>query len=747
MAADRPSGVGASVGDASEPGAPGSPAAEVSAAVEAASRPSAEVRGYIDLTLGAWRPREAAMQLATTLGVALGPGLPLDPETSPITVGIRGIDVGVAGDPIAFLAHDDARRIAAALPAAATIVVLAPRYGRGIGTLNDWLFFFLRRRALSLVVIGDEPATAMARAAFERRRGIEPPRAGRPIAEFSPGQQRLLRFFPGLLPRTMAERFGIDAAAAALIPGGPSHWLVPPEFRDTDPANAAPELDAMEEVETLDEGFKALAQSFCTAHFADSAALAAIAARTFHAGEIDLARELAARARNVARDPAAAAAADMVRQEIRLYQRRFAEILATPEPSRRAPEVLRTGLATARLRAGIERGERNNAPAGIDALIARLEAKMADPDDIHLLCLHIAARIAASETAAVMPLVELVAAAARQRGDERLVFLAATNQAGLARARGDPTAERSALARAFATSDGSRSLAEIVAMNAQLARAEDDPASLAARGAWLRAALAWLAFDPVEAFPSSAVATMLGTASVPRTQLDQSISEAIAATLHKALPDLAAAVGQDEPLPGVRVATMRETPTRLIGGPGAAVLWSPEAAEGPPPSPARLRLLGLAWAALRAACPAAEASGSGSILIDDNAGFDLPSTHDAALTVALRTGVPEVIFGNEALAIDSASRPRLVTDLRVGLSPAVAGISGPAATPLVRFRRHLHETTLSGRDAEILAPIRERGRMPLGSLAVLLGMPLVEMERLLRALEARCVVRIEFEAR
>ncbi len=61
-------------------------------------RRPAEARRYVDLTLGAWRPREAAVQLATTLGIALGPGLPSDPATSPITIGRRGIDVGAVGD-------------------------------------------------------------------------------------------------------------------------------------------------------------------------------------------------------------------------------------------------------------------------------------------------------------------------------------------------------------------------------------------------------------------------------------------------------------------------------------------------------------------------------------------------------------------------------------------------------------------------------------------------------------------------
>lgn len=724
------------------------PPAAIAVTETAAPPAAAEGHRYVDLTLGAWRPREAAVQIAATIGIALGPGLPPDPSSSPITNGRRAIDTGAIGDAIAFLTHDDARRIAAALPAAATIVVLAPRHGRGIGTLNDWLFYFLRRLAVSLVVIGDEPATAMARSAFERRRGIDPPRPGSAIAEFPPEQQRLLRFFPGLLPRQIADRFGIAATAAALIPVGPSHFLIPPGYRDTDPAAAATALDAMEACEALDDGFKALAQTFCTAHFADSAALAMLAASAFHSGEIDLAREVAARARNVARDPAEAAAADLIRQEIRLHQHRFGEILATPEPSRRAPQALRAGLATVRLRAGIERGERNSPPAGLESLTARLTAGSADADDLNLLSRHVAARIAAGDVAGLPALAEQVAAAAAETGDQRLAFVAAINQAALARKRGDRAAERPALARAFATSDGTRSLAEIVAMNALLARAEDGTGSTAARNAWLRAGLAWLAFEPVEAFPGSSIEALLGTASAPRAQLDQSISEAIAGALEKAAPDLAGTiVNGAPPTVGPATAPNGSEATRLLGGPGAAVLWSPRRIEGTPATPARLRLAGLAWAALCEACPGVNRSETGTLLIDDNAGLDLPSTREAAMSVALRAGVPEVAYGAGRIAIDAATRPRMVTELRVSVSPAVASVGGSADAPLIRFRRHLNETALSGSEAEILAPVRERGRLPLGSLAVLIGMPIADTERLLRGLETRRIVRLEFEGR
>jgi hypothetical protein len=735
--------------------APPSPDSGAPAPVEETSAPAPqEIHGTIDLVLGAWRPREAATQLAAAIGITLAPGLPPEPETSPVTNDRRGIDIGAVGDPIAFLAHDDAARIAAALPAAATVMVLAPRHGRGIGTLNDWLFHYLRHLALSLVIIGDEPATAIARSAFERRRGFEPPPTGRAIGEFTPEQQRLLRFFPGLLPKPIAQRYGLDPAAAALVAVGGAHFLIPPGYRDADPAIAPAALDAIEEVESLDDGLKALAQTFCTAHYADSAALATLATRAFHAGEIDLARELAVRARNVARTPAAAAAADIVRQEIRLYQRRFTEIFATPEPSRQAPEPLRERLAALRLRAAVERGERASAPAGLEAVAARLDHGRADADDLHLLALHVAARIAAGEGEVVRSLAAKIGTAAGETGDQRVTFLAALNLAALARRDEDRAAEGAALDRVHATSAGARSLAEIITMNVALARAAEDPAALRAIGAWLRAALAWLAFEPVEALPVATVETVLGTLSVAKTQLDQAVSDALASAIERAAPALAGTVDSDAPIPAIRRSGVYGlAPEKLVAGAGAAVLWTGTKAQGQPPAPSRARLIRLVRAALYEAAPAAGLDREGTILVDDDAGMDVPATREAALAVALRAGVPEAWLGKERVPIDSAVRPRLAADLRVGLSPAVAAIEGDAKAAAsggaltVRFRRHLADTTVSGREAQILAPVRDRGRMPLGSLAVLLGMPLAETERLLRDLEARRIVRVEVEGR
>ena len=391
--------------DATAPPPPAdAPVADVAPSAEG-STAADRLLHWIDLTLGAWRPREAASQLACRLGVDLGPGLPDDVQLSPVTVGLRAIDIDAIGDPVALQCHDDARRIADALPAAATVAVLAPRYGLPLGTFNDWFLHFLRRFAVSLVLLGDEPATVMARSAFERRKDMTAPSPGIALGSARPDQQATLRFFPGLLPRAIMERAGIEPERFALIPVGDDRYVIPPAYRDLDPLSAAARIDTMEELEAHDVGFAAFGQSFCTAHFADSERLSRLARGAFHSGEIDLARSLATRARNVARTPDAAAAADLIRQEIRLYQRRFNEIVANAEPSRRAPARIRDRLSAYRLRAEIESGSPDKHPAGLQAVIDRLDAGAADSEDLDLLCRHVARRVAieAGDSTAALP--------------------------------------------------------------------------------------------------------------------------------------------------------------------------------------------------------------------------------------------------------------------------------------------------------------------------------------------------------
>jgi len=711
----------------------------------AAAEPSTRVEPgkvrYVDLTLGAWRPREAAAQLAAGLGLTLPGGEPASAFTNPDTA---DIDIESVGDPVLLRCHDDARRISAALPVNGVVALLAPRYGLSLRYENEWFFLFLKRRGIAIALVGDEPtAVVTGRHFFERRRGVKEPVAGE-FAELSPAHRRVLRFFPGLLPRTLATELEITVGSAFLVPVGPNHFLVPTALRDTDPRAAARDFDAMADLEARDDGLKALAESFCTAHFADSTVIVGLSKRMSEDGAADLARDLAERARHVAMTPEEMAVADIRCQETRLARGWFPEMLAMPPPSRQASEAVRKHLDRLKLQAAVLAGETRSAGPEIAAIEEALAAgQPVAGADMRLLDDLIAARATAGEKDRAAGLAEAVRVALDRdaEADARLVFRNAMSRACLHRQRKDAELERAALEAAFATSAGLRSLGEVIEMNALLARLGGEPTSPSAQQAWLRAALAWLAFEPPEALPVGAIRAVGGVGTV-RSRLDLDISEAIADRLAEAWPDLVPR--KEGTYPAVRAMTDGAKPKKLFGGPGASVLWLDSTGGPPVYVRPRVRLLRLVTAALASLCPAFPSLDRGTIFIDHDAGLDVPATREAALSVGLRARVEEAIFGSEAIQLDAASRSRLLSGMLVRLSPAVSSVEGNDDSLTLGFRRHRGEAALTGAEAQAVAPLRDGAHMLLGSLAVLLGETTVNAERLYRRLEALGIVRVDF---
>ncbi len=427
----------------------------------AADEPSVRVEPgkvrYVDLTLGAWRPREAATQLAAGLGLTLSGPEPASAFASPDTV---DVDIEAVGDPVLLRCYDDARRIAAALPTNGVVALLAPGYGLPLRYESEWLFLFLKRRGIAIALVGDEPTAAVTgRHFFERRRGVKEPVAGE-SAELSLEQRRVLRFFPGLLPRSLATELEITVGSAFLVPVGPNHFLIPPTLRDIDPRAAARDLDAMADLEAKDDGLKALAESFCTAHFADGAAIVALSERMSEGGAGDLAGDLAERARQVARTPEEMALADIRRQETRLARGWFSEMRSMPPPSRQASEAVRKRLDRLKLQAAVLAGETRHAGREIAAIEeALVTGQPVQVADLRLLDDAIAAFAASGETDRALRIAEAIRVALDREamGDPRLLFRNAMSRARLHRQRQDAGLERAALDEAFATSAGIRS--------------------------------------------------------------------------------------------------------------------------------------------------------------------------------------------------------------------------------------------------------------------------------------------------
>ncbi len=189
------------------------------AVVSLAGDETARRARYVDLTLGAWRPREAAFQLAASLDLALPPG-----DDSFSAAGLAAVHAEGAGDPLIMTAWQDAALIAPQLPGGSTVAVLAPRWNLPFRVENEWFFFFLRRYGLSITLIGDDVATSVSKSLFERRRHVVAPRdrdpAGRGIRRAAPGAP--------LLPWPAADRRGRPAADRRHADRARSERLAPP---------------------------------------------------------------------------------------------------------------------------------------------------------------------------------------------------------------------------------------------------------------------------------------------------------------------------------------------------------------------------------------------------------------------------------------------------------------------------------------------------------------------------------------
>lgn len=721
----------------------------LAAAKDAATGEKANAVHYVDLVLGGWRPREAAFQLAAALGVELSKGMVVDLDDSNLATGAAIVDIAVRGDRLVNQAWEDACRIADALPATAVAVVFVPQFDLPLRADNEWFFHFLRRLGQTVVAAGGEPRfRTLEKSPFEPRRSVPLPE-WRPLPDdLGPAAMRLLRLFPGLLPRRVAEAADLGRATFSLVPVGAQHFLVPTACRDVDPRQCAFAFDALEDLEGEDEGLKAIAQTYCTSHFADIATLSELGLRHFRAGSRDLGRDLVARAHTLAHDPVSIARTENLLLEMSLFERRFAEVVAAPPLSPRADAGDRERFLRLKHWARLGIDDLSGVPEIVAASLRRLGTGEAiDADNVLLLERIARARVARGDLDGAATVARSVASALSHAGekvDQRLVYANAMTLVAINEKSGDHSAVAREIDRAFATTSGARGAVDVLLMNVLRARAEPDRTSEVTVACWLRAGLAWLDHEPREGLGREVVDAILHSDKVAGVSIDSAISSVLADGLARARPD--AADPSPGRVPGVCPASMlAKTAWRhMFGGPGAAILWTPVTVTTPPGAPPRARLIRLITATLAKMCPPFAAIESGTIAADVNLGTDIPATRDEALSVALRRGVEDFCYGDERLRLDAAARERLAGDLEIRLSPAVNAVTESGDGVIVTFKRYLPRAVLFDQDARLVAPLREGDRLRLKTLPIIAdGRAVDQVMPALRRLEAAHIVRLD----
>jgi len=652
----------------------------------------------VDLTLGAWRPRAAAHQLAAQAGVALAP-----PGVAPVFSAQAGagtdwaamvgtnIDAEARGPTQVLNADADAEALLPHLCADGPPIVIAwLPLAAGLPDDNGW---FLR-------ILGRRIAAGRGTLVLARREGGDAGDAG------------AICLRPELLPADLA---GDRAPGDYPLRGG--QVLCCPARRPPawPPAARAP-FDRLCADRTAPPWLRAFAACHGSNYFVDVDVLTAYAAFCFGQGSGALALRYMGRARDCARDPTRRAAVVAGMQGMRIAGQEFAEAAAEPPPAANVPAPLRDFLHQAIGWSRILQGRTD----GFADYFGALGTCQPDSGDqlyaMNIYALGLARSGRVDEALAT----ELRIEEARRTlapGDARLAYVNNLNIARLYKGRGQLADADRYYGQAFATNYGVRSHAEAAHaawIRCSMLRATGDTA---AAHVWLvRAALHWLA-DPVpDAVPVRLAQAVLGM-PLPAPE-DR--AEAMSATLLRRLADAVEHGGLACAAPGAAGTTpvfvpigagSAAWPQRYHGWPGCAVGWSGAhgalALARPPHDDAQAALAALT-ARVLAGC--AHVPPGGAVIVDDQDGRDLPGTWTGVLALALARGAATCGWQGDSVALDGATGDALRAALVLRRSPALASLD-PAGAGAWHFRylRHGRTCRLGDAAAALVACVERDG--------------------------------------
>ena len=675
--------------------------------------------GIADLSLGAWRPRDVARQLAEQIGLPLDRFVAAPRQHGDIIA--RGVDNEAAGPVRVLDAFADAQWIANAFGAGARILLLPPRFADP-GVVADTPFVhFLAKLGVDVTW---------------RTQSLPLP-APCHTETLTPNQQALLAFFPGALPSALIRKAGLHDNPGAFA--DPQRGLIHPALRDADPAKSPGRVAALAPYLGADPRITLIYHLYGPAFYADADQLTEMGLDLCQNGEFDGGAVLLERAAAIARTKIGKAVCNLHLQGHRIYEHRFADAAAQALPDADLPPDLAAKLALTIAWGKIFDG----APAAGLALLeqhvtAALQIPEATTDALFLL--NIAAlghlRIGAPDMAYRLEKEIETRVLQADQPDARALFINSINLARLCKRRGEPLEYRSYLNRAFRTSDGVRNKSEMLQMN--LMRGNFGVDAQGAATYLLRAALIWLALDPPESI-SIRAQQALTFKPLKFQHIEPELSGAILERLSAGWPDVAcdpsgrafdfAAVSSLEVPPG----------SVALGHPELCLFWAPS--ERPPQfaSDQRRRLATLVSGILRAIFPMSDAVDQGRVLLNFDVGQDLPAGRSGLLAMMARCQISDGVWNGQPLtfAFTDADHPTEHV-IKISLAAGVLDVSDKDVT----FRRSLAPRRLSVAECGIVAGLIN-GPVSHDNLATQLGRPTQQVVWQCRQLENDHVVRIE----
>ena len=641
-----------------------------------------------DLSLGAWRTHQVALDFGGQLGVELpespaaAPAIPVSGPSYAELVG-QGIDGESNGDQSVIRAAQWAACVADAAAHDTVFVVVPPLFGLPFEPENEWFLRFLGRHLTSaggrLVVLEHDGNGGQA---VPRQRNPQP---------------------ASLVPGTIGPDIR-DVDLSGLLPLRNGRYLVPPGKRTT-----PVERFAFDRLAGRTTGWlRAYAQYYGNNLHVDPWFLCAEAWARFAEGGRGIALRLIDRAAPVPSEPVSRAIIQAQSQGMRIAAHRFQEVATGPEPSPSVPAHLKSFLLEAKGWGMTLVGDARGAAEYLERARQLMDAGDASRESLYLLNIAALCSLRSGDPDESLR-IELEIEAGIERSAERdfrLSYVNSINTARLYRRKGSIGKASEYYERAFATTWGVRSQFDCVYVNASMARLErerDRPRD--EFFAWLRAALHWAALEAPEAIGARAAGTLTGH-NIPlgteNPDLAEEISVALADSLRRCAPaaGITAAPVDSEPPEFIRSGA-RGRFEYAFGAPGWNVLGASGRTGRPHGRPAHRRLRSLLAALLRS-LGAGECATFG---IDDRFGREMAVTREEFLATCLRLGIARAIWDGAVIDLGPEALQCLYAAARARLSPGVRTIStGEKRVAWVEFKRRLPRRALSaGESAVVLA--------------------------------------------
>lgn len=665
---------------------------------------------FVDLSLGGWRPRQAAVELATQLGIALpvpddsGHGTAFDTERPSYADIIgSGVDAEARGDRSIIAAFHDAATITSSIASDPRPVFLfPPRFGLPWREENHWFVRFLARGLSGIdqfVTVVDQSSEQQQLPAGSWHvetttltgEGIPPPT-----------EAGLSAFVPGLVPKGLLRLPGIGEPPEGL---DLAHglFLIAPEQRSDPRVVPRTTLDRFTGLMQGQPWERAFGQCFGNNLFVASLELTDLAWQAFAQGSLELALEFLERAVTCAKTPAEKAVCHARAQGIRIASHRFAEVAAVPEPARTLPPALRQFILQTKGWGLVMTGNPTAAEECFSVPLATLASKPTlDTEDLYLLNIHALSVLRQGRPEEALAIEHRIEAERENQPDpdHRLSYINHINLARLYRGRGELGPASRHYEEAFATTTGVRSASEALHWNviqASMAAAAGDGAQ--ADIAWLRAALHWLACPVPEALGQRVIQALLGHPPTPGEDRVDSVANALRSRL--------TANDRSCPVAAVHFAGIEDPAPRSIHQAVGAPGWSVFVSHDPPLGKAderesRLQLGSLVFARLRELADLPGPETPLTLVVDPRHGTEMAGNPRELLSAAVEHEAPEICWQQQHLSLDADQRARLICESTVALGPAVEKSSLADPVPYVLFRRYLPPRALDTGEVAIL---------------------------------------------